>query len=382
LKTILRSLLPFDIEVNSNRIVFLQLNSEILLQYKTKHINRMNKIYNYSIIIVLSLAIISCGAGEKKTKAPASTGDNLVDQLTQQISDSPNNSELLFQRATTLHEKEEYEAAIRDFTKAMSIDSLKPKYYHSLSDSYMDYFKSRKALDVMEEAGRLFNENVPTLLKLSETQMLLSQYENSVFTVNEILRLDPQNNEAYFMLGMNFRAMGQLDKAINSFQTAVENDPEMVDAWLILGELHEKNGSADPMKYYKNALTISPDNPQVMHSMAFHLQNNGDIPGALKLYKEISAKNRQYIDAYLNAGILYIEQDSLEQAFEQMNILAGVQPENPFAYYYRGVIHKAYGNYEAAETDLQNAVNLQPLFTQAKEELAVVKTLAQENKQG
>jgi len=342
----------------------------------------MNKIYNYSIIIVLSLAIISCGAGEKKTKAPASTGDNLVDQLTQQISDSPNNSELLFQRAKTLHEKEEYEAAIRDFTKAMSIDSLKPKYYHSLSDSYMDYFKSRKALDVMEEAGRLFNENVPTLLKLSETQMLLSQYENSVFTVNEILRLDPQNNEAYFMLGMNFRAMGQLDKAINSFQTAVENDPEMVDAWLILGELHEKNGSADPMKYYKNALTISPDNPQVMHSMAFHLQNNGDIPGALKLYKEISAKNRQYIDAYLNAGILYIEQDSLEQAFEQMNILAGVQPENPFAYYYRGVIHKAYGNYEAAETDLQNAVNLQPLFTQAKEELAVVKTLAQENKQG
>ena len=341
----------------------------------------MRIIITISTIVLIAIAIISCGGGDKKSAGPVSTGDNLVDQLTQQITDAPTNSELLFQRATVLYEKEEYEASIRDLEKAMSIDSLKPKYYHLLSDNYMDYFKSRKALDVMEKAGRLFNERIPTLLKLSETQMLLSQNENSVFTVNEILRLDPQNNEAYFMLGMNFRALGQLDKAINSFQTAVENDPEMVDAWLILGELHERNGTGNPMKYYENALVVSPDNPQVMHSMAFYLQNNGDIPGALKLYKEISAKNRQYTDAYINAGILYIEQDSLEQAFEQMNILAGVQPENPFAYYYRGVIHKAYGNYESAEIDLQNAVNLQPLFTQAKEELALIKELVEITKQ-
>jgi len=131
--------------------------------------NRMKKIYGVSIMILLSMAILSCGGEKKKAKGPISTGDNLVDQLTEQINAEPDNPELLYQRATTLHEKEEYEAAIRDLTKAMSIDSLQPKYYHLLSDNYMDYFKSRKALDVMEEAGRLFNERIPTLLKLSET---------------------------------------------------------------------------------------------------------------------------------------------------------------------------------------------------------------------
>lgn len=334
------------------------------------------------IAVIFAVIVSSCGGEGKKTTAPKSTGDNLVDQLTEQIADAPQNPELLYQRANVLHEKGEYEASIRDLENALSLDSLQPKYYHLLSDSYMDYFKSRKSLDVMEKAGRLFNERIPTLLKLSETQMLLSQHENSVFTVNEILRLDPQNNEAYFMLGMNFRAMGQLDKAINSFQTAVENDPEMVDAWIILGELHERNGTGNPMKYYENALTVSPDNPQVMHSMAFYLQNNGDIPKALEIYKDITLKNRQYTDAYINAGILYIEMDSLKQAFEQMNILAGVQPENPFAYYYRGVIHKAYGNYESAAIDLQNAVNLQPLFTQAKDELESIQKLLPANSEG
>ena len=68
-----------------------------------------------------------------------------------------------------------------------------------------------------------------------------------------------------------------------------------------------------------------------------------------------------------------MEIDSLEKAFEQMNLLAGVQPENPFAYYYRGLIHNAYGNYEAAAIDLQNSINISPDFKVAEEMLAEVK---------
>ena len=226
---------------------------------------------------------------------------------------------------------------------------------------------------MMEEVVRLFPERIPSLLKLSEMQMILNQNENSIFTVNEILRLSPQNNEAYFMLGMNFRAMGDLDRAINSFQTAVENDPEMVDAWMILGELHEAKGSKDAVKFFNNAISVAPDKPEVLHAKAFYLQNNGDIPGALDLYKEISTKNPNYTDAYLNAGLVYMEIDSLDQAFEQMNILAGIEPQNPLPYYYRALIHNAYGNYEAAVIDLQNSLNISDDFEAAEEMLAKVK---------
>jgi len=330
-------------------------------------------VYAY-IMLVLIATMISCGGDQK---APAtkqrSTGDDMIDRISQKIASEPQNADLLYERAARLYEKDEYEASISDLEAALSIDSLQAKYYHLLSDNYLDYYRSRKALDMMERAARLFPERIPTLLKLSEVQMILGQFENSVFTVNEILRLDPQNNEAFFMLGMNFRAMGQIKKAINSFQTAVENDPEMIDAWLILGELHEKNGTGKPLQFYENALTIAPDNPQVLHSKAFYLQNNGRIPEALDIYKEINQKVPQYTDAYLNAGVLYMEMDSFERAFEQMNILAGIQPENPSAYYYRGLIHKAYGNYEAAAIDMQNAVNLGPNFQAAKDELALVK---------
>ena len=190
--------------------------------------------------------------------------------------------------------------------------------------------------------------------------------KNSIFTVNEILRLSPQNNEAYFMLGMNFRALGEIDRSINSFLTAVENDPEMIDAWIILGELHERKGSKDAVKFYDNAINVAPDRPETLHSKAFYLQNNGDIPGALELYRKIIVNNVNYGDAYLNSGVLYMQIDSLDKAFEQMNLLAGIQPQNPLAYYYRALIHEAYGHYEAAKIDLENCLNLSPDFEDAQ----------------
>ena len=333
----------------------------------------MNRnIIAYIPLLIVSLFFISCG-GETKKANTQTSGDSLVDQLTLQLEKTPDDIDLLYQRASAYYDKDEFEASIQDLEKAMSIDSLKPEIYHLLADNYLDYYRSREALDMMQKVVRLFPERIPSLLKLSEMQMILNQNENSVFTVNEILRLSPQNNEAYFMLGMNFRAMGDIDRSINSFQTAVENDPDMIDAWIILGELHEKKGSKDAIKFYDNAIRIAPDKPEVLHSKAFYLQNHGDIPGALEIYRQINIKSPTYSDAYLNAGIIYMDQDSLELAFEQMNLLAGVQPQNPFAYYYRGLIHNAYGNYEAAAIDLQNSLNISPDFKVAEELLTEVK---------
>ena len=331
---------------------------------------------NLSVLLfcLITIVLVACNNKDSKKSTFKPTGDELVDQLSIQLEKAPNDIDLLYQRATAYYDKDEYVSAINDLEKAMRVDSLRPEIYHLLADNYLDYYRSREALDMMEKVVRLFPERIPSLLKLSEMQMILNQYENSIYTVNEILRLSPQNKEAFFMLGMNFRALDDVDRAINSFRTAVEIDPEMVDAWIILGELHEKQGSKDAIKYYDNALNVAPDKPEVLHSKAFYLQNNGDIPGALELYREINIKSPNYTDAYLNAGLIYMEIDSLDQAFEQMNLLAGVEPQNPFAYYYRGLIHNAYGNYEAAAIDLQNSLNISPDFKVAEELLTEVRT--------
>ena len=73
-------------------------------------------------------------------------------------------------------------------------------------------------------------------------------------TIDNILKLDPQNAEAYFMFGMNFKEQEDLERSINSFQTAVEFDPDLVDAWINLGALHAQLGNEIAIKYFDNAI--------------------------------------------------------------------------------------------------------------------------------
>jgi len=331
-------------------------------------------------LILLTIAIIAFGAcKEKKVEETPQTGDELIDQINIEINSNPDNINLYYKRAGVLYEKGEFEPAIRDLEYAISVDSLQPQYYHLLADSYMDYFKSREALNVMEEAARRFPERIPTLLKLSEMQLILNQNENSIFTVNEILRLSPQNEEGYFMLGMNFREMGDIDRAINSFQTAVEMNPELTDAWLILAELHEKAGSDNVIDYYNNAISVDPENPQTYHSKAYYLQNKGKIKEALELYREINLIDRQYVDAYLNAGILYMEIDSFDRAYEQFKIISGIEPQNYLAYYYMGALEMAAEDYEAAKINFQNALNINSHYQRAILALEEVNKKLEEN---
>jgi tetratricopeptide (TPR) repeat protein len=281
---------------------------------------------------------------------------------------------LFFERARYYYENENYDAAIADLTQAIDLDSSIFQYYHLLSDAYMDYFKSRDALRTMEIAADLFPRNIPTLLKLSETQHILKLNEESLMTIARLLTVDDQNAEAYFMMGLNFRSAGETDRAINAFQTATELNPELIDAWIILGNLYESKNDPEAIKYYEAAINVNPDNPNAWHAKAFYLQNNAQIPAAIELYKKINTIDKYYTDAYLNAGILYMSMDSFAQAKEQFNIIAQLQTQNYIAYYYRGLSNKALGKIEDARNDFQNCINLNPEFAKAKIALAELKS--------
>ena len=285
------------------------------------------------------------------------TGDPIIDAMSQEVLKDPS-APNLYQRAEALYEREEYARAIDDLNNAISKDSLNPKYYHLLADSYMDYYRSKDALATMRRVLKIYPTRAASLLKLAEMEYIVKRYDVSMYNCNLVLKDDPQNAEAYFMLGLNFRDQGELEKAINALQTAVEFDSELIDGWVLLGDLYSQKGDKKAVDYYNTAILLAPEKPEMKHSKAYHLQNNGDIPGALQLYREIIITHPAYGMAYLNGGILYLQLDSIDKAHESFDILAGREPTNPNAFFYRAQTHYLRGDYDAAVKDLQNTINL------------------------
>ena len=325
------------------------------------------------LLLAICIAFTACKPDPAPTTEEGVTGDALIDDLSYQIEKDPNNAQLLFKRSKAFYEREAYDRAVIDMENAMEIDSLNPDFYHHLSDVFMDYYKSRRAYQTMLVARNLFPERVPTLLKLAETQYILKLYDQSINTINDIFYLKKENAEAFFMLGLNLRAQNDLPRATQVLKQAVDRDPELIDAWLLLGEIAELQEDPLAGTYYDNAVRIAPNNIFALHSKAYFMQINGDVDGAIELYRKIVSIDREYTNAYLNMGILYTEMDSLDLAYEQFNIITKTQTTNAKAYYFRGVVQELKGNIPAARADYKSAIAIDPSMERAQQALKEIK---------
>lgn len=329
------------------------------------------KIFSGLLLLALLGGLLACGGqqeGEQQEEQPkiGSTGNPTIDGLTQEIAKDQGNPALYAQRGDVFYENRGYDEAILDYAQAIRLDSTEPVYYHKLADAYLDYFKSRRALEILEGAAERFPEHIPTLLKLSEYHLILTQYEESMRTIDRILKIDPQNAEAYFMFGMNFEERQDTARAINSYQKAVELDAELVDGWINLGQLYAGIGDPLALRYFDNATRIAPENITALHAKADYLTSTGDLEGAVSLYRKIATLDPQYEEAYYNSGLLYLDMDSLSKAEQQFDLTVKTSPTHIRGYYFRGLSRELQGEVEAAIADYEQALRMAPEYEKAQ----------------
>ena len=320
------------------------------------------------LFLVLLTLPFSCKKGnEAEKETPVVTGEADIDQISLKISETPGNSDLYALRAEMYYEKNSFDQAIQDMTRALSIDSVNIDYHHLLSDIYLDYFRSRLALKTMERAVAIAPDNIESLLKLSEIQLYLKQNEASLITIDKILKIDPQNALAFFFMGTNFEEMGDINRAINSYQESSEIDPEMLDTWIKLGQLHASIDGDLAGAFFDNAIQLDSMNTTALNAKAEYLWNQDDPKAALELYKTAIRKDPMEEASYFNAGLVLMEMDSVPEAYNHFNMAIQNSPLYVGAYFYRGYASELMGDKEKAKQDYEHALRLAPEYTDALE---------------
>lgn len=317
-------------------------------------------------VVLLSLLVFACSNKKDAASGRATSGNRALDSINLLIEADPQNADLYAGRAAFFLANGSYDNAIKDLREAILIDSMQPAYYSLLTDVQMEYFKSWQALRSIQKAAELFPEHTPTLLKLSKTQLILKLHEESLKTLDQILKADPNNADAHFLLGMNMKETGDTARAINSFQKAVNINSDLIDGWINLGQLHESKGHTVAGKYYETAVQVAGDNPLALHAKADFLSRTNDLNGAIGLYKQIQTIQPDYKEAWFNAGLIYLDLDSVAEAYRQFDKAVTVSPLNVRAYFYRGYCAEQTGNIEQARQDYRKALSFAPDYADAQ----------------
>jgi len=332
------------------------------------------------VFTLLSIFFIACGGDSnvnngttaaEKTTLPSLSPE--IDKLNAAIKENADDATLYAQRGQALWDVQGYDEAIKDMEKAVELSADTPEYYHTLANFYLDYFRSRKALKTMETAGLKFPERIPTLLKLSEFYLILKDYGAANRTLDRIQKVSPLNAEMFYMRGAVAEDQGDMELAESAYRFATENDPDMIDAYLKLGDITALKKPKTALQYYNNALRIEPRNTDALTMKAFHLSNiMNNLEAAQLIYRDLLKVDPKNKTAFHNSGLLYLDMDSLDQAFIRFTEAVKVSPTAVESIYYRGVTSELRGDVSAAKDDYERVTKMNPGFTVGKEALARV----------
>ncbi|MDX1684558.1 MAG: tetratricopeptide repeat protein [Saprospiraceae bacterium] len=332
----------------------------------------MWKISSYTGSAILMI-MISCGGNEDSantsTEVTQDSSSQTLETIDTRIMAGDSSADLFFQRAQLYFKDKELDKAARDIITAIRKDSSKVEYFYFLSDVQLNALQSRRALKSLEKAVALDPQNRTSLLKLMELQILLKRYVPALSTSQRLLTLDQQDHEVFFLRGLLFKEQNNDSLAIVNLQRAVDLDPEMTSAFIILGDLHEKKSSPLAEGYYRNAVRSGPEDFNALHAYAFYLQNHGKPEKALEQYSTMMRIDSTSPAPYLNSAVILMESGDHEGAIPHLNTTIERDSTFTLAYYYLGQCLREEGNISGARSAFEKAIELDPRYTEAKEEL-------------
>ncbi len=333
--------------------------------------NNLLKIFLLFNLLVILVACNNKDNNNSQKNIPK-TGNPDIDVLTEAIFKNPNDAQLYYRRAQLFYKNGAqggYDFAIEDMRYALSLDSTNLPFHHFLADIYLDYAQSRLALETLQRAATLYPDSLKTLLKLGQVQFITRQYSPTLATIDQILQRDPQNSDAFFLLGMNLKEMGQRERAIVALQKAADFNAKNIDAFLELANIYDAKKDPKALRYLETALLIDSLYAPALLAKGVYWQQRGKFSAAKEAYQTLIRHNPHAADAYFNLGLLYLDADSVRLAREHFTVVINEKPTYAKAYYYLGQCEQKIGDKKTAIGYYRQAVALNPSYEAANNAL-------------
>ena len=329
-----------------------------------------------NLVFCLLLCVIglsSCRSGGKTSGDQMQGGDTTrmkLEVLNQQIESDVSNPELYNRRAKFYLFDHQFDKALKDVHKAISINPGNSVYYVTLSDIYLLMGKPDDSRDALNKAVSTSPGDTEALLKLSKLYLIVKDYKNCYITVRKLLELDNGNATAYFTRAIGLLEQGDTIHAVDDLKQAVDKNQEYYDAYVQLGELYAVK--KDPMAelYLKNALKLRPKSREALYMLGLHFQETGKYPQALATYQILAKADTSFREASYNQGYIYLVYlKDFSKAAQFFSESIQKDPGYYEAYFNRGYAYELAGDYKKAYDDYQKSLKIKVNYDKAVEGL-------------
>lgn len=182
--------------------------------------------------------------------------------------------------------------------------------------------------------------------------------------------------ETYYAAGRVFEQQGAPDKAIEQYRKAIAVNHEYTAAYARLGLMLSLTGQhEDAADAFTRAVELKPGSAILQNNLGFELLYQERWDEAERHLREATRLDTKLTQAHINLGLLLGRTQRSEQAVEAFQ---QVLPE-PDAYYNLGLLQRAQGQYPQAMATFRRVLTINPKFTAAQRQLALVERKVVDN---
>ena len=149
------------------------------------------------------------------------------------------------------------------------------------------------------------------------------------------------------------------DKALKSLLPITKKNPEYLFGLKILGAIYLQIGRlSEAHRVNKKVIELSPKDPEGHYNLAVNLKAINSIPEAIKAYKNAIILKSNYVEAYNNLGLIFLEIEKFKEAksyfIKALSLLSG--PSSYAAFINLGTTYKRLGDFKNAIDSYKKAI--------------------------
>ena len=221
----------------------------------------------------------------------------------------------------------------------------------------------------------MLNEQDPSKKYLkSLTQLYKSgDFFETISRTNKLLKEFPLSAKLYDILGVSYYAQKNTTAAINSFQSAIRNDPNFVNPHYNLGNVfYILNEQDKAIKAFRNALKIDENHTHAIVNLGNVFRDKGEISNSIVFYRKALEIDEKFVNAYHNLGVALWNQNNLNESIASFKKCLELNPLLVDAHVNIGIVYIDLGEFDLAILSLSKAIAIDPIFQDAFFHLGII----------
>ncbi|KAL4482776.1 hypothetical protein ABPG72_022336 [Tetrahymena utriculariae] len=219
----------------------------------------------------------------------------------------------------------------------------------------------KKSFEIIQELAYKNPYSDEYLAWLGRICYALEKYEMSEYFCYQALKLNKNNDLAYFILGINNAHYNFLELAKIYYQKAIQINPNNILALNNLGlAFQQLNQFQFSLQTYQNALNISPNDIDILNNQGTLLYKLEQYEKSIACFKKALRINSDHSSSYFNLGMIYLKMQKYNKSIKYFEKLVKITPFDNEALFQLGFSYKQVQQYQKSLKCFQLALKIAP----------------------